>query len=1315
MSNKTPLWNGPSALVPLPTDVLLIGQGDYDAASDWAELKNNYSNMYLNFVTAQPKPFLPGSCPPVGAHLMWTLPNSLRQGNQQSSEGAPVAFPTVPNRWLVTRFSLDSTAHTLSSEPTVVVSDVLLDATGNLQKVNQYPYYQNTATGIRQIGSNVPLADYTGEDNGDVDLKAVGPGDVAWSFAYDNIRNVFSLHDDLPETAQTYLYSVVGWYADTTSDPLYDLPTDSATDWLSMLQQQFDWTCEDVDKAQDDWLAWQKLFGLEGDWDPASLQLPTQAKTMIENWHNWAQANGVHTTPPAFPTQSLYHSMVATVQWKGKNTSYGSGAPLGGDGQKRLPTVAIANTPESVISTYMATKASENPGSGITAKDIPGLSLTLEAFQRGLLFDLQTDPQWTEDMIHDAKFDKKYRGQEWIVVRSQSSSQDANTSPDRSGQQAMPLDGSQTQQLTALNQVQSELNSLNLAINTRKMELYALATKNANLEYNSTDKALKNRVSQCVQAITVELTANKQQVTQLQSAINTATDTLITALGDEYELKAVDLDPVAEPADPVVLFSGSDVDTKILPTEYNNLDVQLPVRFTGQTITALSVTDSDIHPDPININWEDILNKVTFPGWNATPKEVLNLWLEAILLDTSFAPLIADIYFSKVDMNPDPEQRQSVIDKIQTQQTAPWTDFKVQTPTEAITEASLFQGLLPDPIGVAFRKDRNPWTPIYMDWEIRWIPSSQDVSNALQDWQLGNHDYEWQGAEINDDASIRFQGRSLLNLKTTYNMQQKFEAFKDDKNYNQLPEYETKNLTWVANNVKYLDLVTQSMSGMTQQLNTMLVEMLNTPENNEIKTLLDNASFYSPHTGRESETDGVPAYPIRAGHFQVINVQLVDSFGQILPGKSNLLGKNDPINDIIWSDSMTTSSPNFGGETKTYGQLPPRLSQDAMMYTRLLQRDNDAIPSNSSDRTSPICGWVMPNHLDDSLMVFDADGKSLGEVIKVRREVTGEENSLTIRWDAAPGTNSQLGAAPDIENVHLSNFVNNLLATGVTESGAQAYSDLMSHIDDSMWLNNVLKKNQGNLAVLLGRPLAVVRAEVKLELAGDPAYNQSWFKTGEYYNSDGTYKPTEPPFVAVKFNVRVGDNQLKNNGVMGYFAADNYTQFNAVYGSAGQTSLLQQQLKEQVDSRTLEQLKVALSKASGNASHYVKTDHLVQLAANQDAVKLTIIMDPFGDVTLTPGSSPGSSVSLSNGPVTQALDNLTATFRSGPLLLDPQKIQMPTPAEVRGDWAWVARKDVTDWQPDSGIQTIVPQADLNPAPLSLIEGWLSLSNFNKQQ
>ena len=79
--------------------------------------------------------------------------------------------------------------------------------------------------------------------------------------------------------------------------------------------------------------------------------------------------------------------------------------------------------------------------------------------------------------------------------------------------------------------------------------------------------------------------------------------------------------------------------------------------------------------------------------------------------------------------------------------------------------------------------------------------------------------------------------------------------------------------------------------------------------------------------------------------------------------------------------------PESPKKNDPFVQLPPRLSQAARVQLRFLQADCDAVASNSSDLTSPICGWVMPNHLDDSLMVFDAAGRGLGGCLWVPRSV----------------------------------------------------------------------------------------------------------------------------------------------------------------------------------------------------------------------------------------------------------------------------------------------------------------------------------------
>jgi hypothetical protein len=199
--------------------------------------------------------------------------------------------------------------------------------------------------------------------------------------------------------------------------------------------------------------------------------------------------------------------------------------------------------------------------------------------------------------------------------------------------------------------------------------------------------------------------------------------------------------------------------------------------------------------------------------------------------------------------------------------------------------------------------------------------------------------------------------------------------------------------------------------------------------------------------------------------------------------------------------------------------------------------------------------------------------------------------------------------------------------------------------------------------------------------------------------------------MSVPFNVRIGDAYLNENGVIGYFEADVYETFYAVYGANGQTHAALQAFSKNSYRRGVD-LK-ALSKKMGVPqafqTKYVQENHVVSLPSNGAPTKLTLLVDPSGIVPVIPGSLPAYNLALPTGPVSTALSKLKTTFRAGPLLLDPVKIKMPTPAEVQGKWGWMARKDVTTWNPEVAVQPYTPLATLNPAALQLIEGWITLS------
>ncbi|MFB6456395.1 hypothetical protein ACE38W_14075 [Chitinophaga sp. Hz27] len=1321
-TNYIPVWPGPVVMVPVPMDILRLGLPD-TRSGIWASTKNNYYNLSRKLV-ADPQPFVRGTSPAAGIHLMWTLPFSMRQG-QQSDENNPdgnVAFPLVPNRWLVTRFKYPTLSKDNPNpappqlQATIICSDMLFDIDdsddiGTSSGDSQYPYPNDPDFPVRGIGVSMTLASFTGEIKDDqAKIKAVGPGDVSWSVAYDNVKNVFTMHDNAGGDAGQYTYSLLGWYADPTEDLLTDIATGNNTDWMNALEGQFGWSVGGAGAVQEavaTWQQWQQNYGLKGAYGP---QLPPQIKTAMTAWNSWRQQHGIKEDQPDLPKQCICHSM-ASVEWKGDSWGYGSGIPTPDGGV----TIAVGNNAMEAISTYMANKVvaenQQNPA------DIPIIERALEAFQKDLLAQLNSDPTAVEMAIHADRFEQHYSGQEWIVVRPESTDDNILGT---GGQQSIPLNAADTDSLTQLNLKQQDLNNLNADIQTLRQEMFQLHVKQS-IFGRQVPANIQTQVNNSMAAITSALNSKTQDRDTKQAQILTDAKTFSDKLTNNFVLKTIDLLAASAPVDPVIMVGGASIDPKLTSPEQYTDTFNLPVRFTGQTITGINITFTiSGSPRSFLVNATDLLGKVTLPTWNIFPKEAMDLWVETMLLDTSCAAMIASIWFGKAGVTPTNDQMKQLTLQIQAQQTSVWNDSEtLGIHPQALNAVSGMEGVLPSPFAVAFIT-RQPWTPIYMDWKMNFFPSSGIVTDSLKDWVLGDIDYDWSGSSMAPaQSSIVFYGRAVMNAKSSQVIKTKMAAFQDDPMYDGLPQYILDDLQRVAGQVGRIDLLTQSMSGFTRQLITSLISINKAPTDTNVKRLLGDSELNFRPQVSSSYTDSQPFYPIRSGHFQMIDLWVVDSFGQVLTTKDSHAGPIDPLENVFWSENFTTSSPNYTNPNQKYfGQLSPRVSQPVNVRLNLLQQNNDSIHTNSSDLTSPICGWVMPNHLDNSLMVFDANGFNQGSIIKVQRQISdgNEENDFqyTIRWDAVPGSNTALGAPPALENQHLQDFVMALLKTGF--DGSTAYDDLISVIDVTLWPMSNFKSQSGNQSILLGRPLAVVRGEVHMELAGTPMYNQSWADTGKFYDSSQQYQPTDPPYMNTPFAIRIGDAYLSGNGAIGYFEADDYSNFYAVYGANGQTKELLKMFSRNTRGK-INLAGFAAQKFNGVSfeSNYVKQGHTITLTPKRNTVKLTMLVDPSGAIPVIPGSQPQFNISLPTGPVANALGNLKSTFRTGPLLLDPDKIKMPTPAEVQGKWGWVARKDVTSWNEEKEIEQYTPIATADQDNLRLTEGWITLSGANNQE
>ena len=249
-------------------------------------------------------------------------------------------------------------------------------------------------------------------------------------------------------------------------------------------------------------------------------------------------------------------------------------------------------------------------------------------------------------------------------------------------------------------------------------------------------------------------------------------------------------------------------------------------------------------------------------------------------------------------------------------------------------------------------------------------------------------------------------------------------------------------------------------------------------------------------TGEVSFGGGPPFFfPVRAGFLGINDLRISDSFGRTLSllganGNTGRHGLNKSFYPIQGRGLAPDSTQVGPDAARLWLELPPRLAQPARLDFTWVSADNDAVAVGFEADTSPICGWLLPNHLDKSIGVYDAKGNALGELLTLQRSATTRE----LVWCPAPGNPAispvvAPNLRPELENFHLNEIVTGLLDRN---DAAAAFDNFLQAIDETLWTVEPLgSRTDRHLTTLIGRPLAVTLANLQLRLAGLPYVNQA--------------------------------------------------------------------------------------------------------------------------------------------------------------------------------------------------------------------------------
>ncbi|MGA9768048.1 MAG: hypothetical protein WBV94_03345 [Blastocatellia bacterium] len=1139
-----------------------------------------------------------------GVYLHWVLPSGLRHSYESSS----LEFPALPDQWLIVRFCRRG------AEPQTKAWFVDSSLVGDSDDAPNLLIDRGDEYKARRVGKVVPLDDEFAPADPQAErttITAVGnqhTGSPTFTAFVAENRNILSWHDDLDDlrdpandnkvpkaTALSYL--LLGWYHDERNEPLAALPVKL------------------VEQKEPDPPGW--LIDPPG-WFIDSASLPADL----------------------LKRRCLFHGMVAHINYWNSDTYQGTmlgypGSPSVEGVFRAAPpsiTVGVGNNAEDALVSLVS---GEYSGSA----NAPNLWKALEAVIyrqiESLVGGWNTAPR--DQTVHQSWFSTLEAGKVW-AIRPRS---DKATDPAATAARPTPK---QLDALKQLNELQSAADAAGRELAALQQDLYArwwkLSEKSrrdetANLDDEEADcRALIGRVS--------DLRGQRNGVLE---RLRTMPEKLERQLPKELELRFDAAPRFWTPADPVIVVNNCGLPTK------HQFPRPLPCRLPEQIVTVAEVVvEKKAKPFSLAAGVTQQIATAVRTHFAEHYEILTRLLEEASIVEQAITDLAARTLPADKRFDSANSWRK-------------WTGrlFKDLTGDNQAEDQVRFgnQGdLNMPPYRLVELWGQQPWSPLFLDWQITWFPTQLSGQGFGPAWRLGEYDYQPVNKESLPQTGYTVQGRSLLAPIDERIFMGPIETLRGFLNARRGPDEKTdgdKAFTAAVTEIlsRYEEvwdktlrklaaggLMGQALTGFHQALirrDVTLPRVMPDPARPWIKDdvlkSLDGEVSAMLSTPDEAALIGErlppPAPPpdpflpppplfqmVRAGAFKLDELWLVDDFGQ-------------------WADLLhgTSAGGAFGAvfhprarweDDQFVVAMPPRVVQPVRLNFRFTAADNPMVESGSDSALDPVCGWVFHNRLDQALALCDKDGRLIGELV-----ITETQGRFLVDWESGAG-----GVALDeIRNPSLKAFARALVETA--PKPRTRLQDLLELI------NSALKRIRPAAARrdmgLFGRPIALVSAALGFELFGKAWTDPQREPPANYPKITG-----DATLDALRIPVNLGYQHNTEDGLIGYFKGGVYDRIVSSY----------------------------MPPESEPSGYIVKQATDAVRVGFHAPEPLTLLMDPWGSVQAAAGIVPAKTITLAQVELDKTLARMEASFRVGPVLVQADRLALPTPVGDKGRWSF---------------------------------------------